>query len=698
MPQGQQFLVHYVRGDTNRSTPCYQANNGVVDFRNMPEGAAILHFKKGKGKLPNGRSSYAPKYIQLKVDEYFPRSARRTVGETQVDCSTVMQDATGSSGSGILISIFHMYGTTATMKVAVLIYRKEMLPLTFESLLGEDGQKAQQPAAAGGATAAAKEAQQKKEGEKVKTMSREEAKILLISLEALQDRRNREGASATGAFPELEKEVQRLENKRKTMVGTEGLANQVVSSRCKECIAAQFRALRMSHRANYIGTTAAYLRQMSLTHHYVSEETVKAMEDKERQDIMEKLRKGEHRLATTREKMKAIEEEQMVLQQSDSMDYMDQMIENIGKLEALQKQEKVLMASQAGLKEALASPPATKAALQVAGGEEGGQKLNPLQAEIEDIKNRINRLAEERSKLSKKVNHMNSVAITNVLIWARGKNAEEEAKPVIPTVDDLFDKPTPAPPPPSQEVTAEERQKLLDGFASLKGKKDEKKKKSDDSSASTSSSSSDNDDDDDDDDDDANGGFVPPGMSRNMFSSGFQEKRKKEEEDRRPNAAKNFFRDATDEERQRYGKQMSPEPEEEEDSAPPSSLPGMPAPNFGGGKMTAAQRRALDPTYDEMEDFSPGGGGSHLQLSDSVMAYTNEPLDQKANRWFSPHDGGRREAAESSSSSSSEKDDSDEDNAAPAAGGGNRYNFGSGDMDYQSFYSGKAPQQYNFGN
>lgn len=402
LPNGQQYTIMYHRGSTNRSTPCYTAQNGVINFAAMPEGAAVVHFKSGH----NG-ARFAPKYIRFMIEEYTRGMPRRLVGETEVDATEVLKGY-ANAGAGIITVVFRLYGTTAKMKVAVLAYPDHAPPLSFDGLIDP-------------ADAAAPEPPQT-----VKVMNRGEAMMILMGLETLLERRRTmEAAGTKTPASQEEKKLAALEERRKALVGSEGLATEVVKTRCEEIVAVQFTALARKYRNNFIGQTAAYLREMALRS---GEEFVK--EEDEEADVtttQEQLNRVNGSINDAKEQRQKLEEEQIALGRiQHKVDVTQELCANLDKVGALDAKLRLLEQSRDAL----------VAALQ----KQAAKKDTELSREVAAIKARVSALQGEQQQMRSKIAHMVSVASGHVVKWARSKNPPE---PDISTVKQTTSLPTP---------------------------------------------------------------------------------------------------------------------------------------------------------------------------------------------------------------------------------------------------------------
>lgn len=515
--ENQGYLIHFVRGETDRVSPTFVAKNGEIDFSKMPEGSAVLHFKSGND-VPG--CPYAAKLIQFEVSEYFPTAPRRTVGMTIVNCTPIIaKDPYLKSAQGLVTQKFRWNGTHyAEMTVAILVYAKGMGHLKFDPLIEEwkrKGKRNSESKKSLSPTSIKNQAKIQKEPPqgKLRVMAREEANTLLISLEALQERQSRSGQNSVGAFPELNAEIEKLEEKRKTLVGSEGLANKIIQTRCSGCLSAQFRELHYQFRGNFIGATAAYLRNMALMNHYVPNEeeiqeflksrttennTAKNGNEK-KSGQMQAIENTDKLLLGVLKEKERVEKKLNELQMSGNIEKcMPQILSNSSLLDKLEQDARVLENSKAELvkKAQAASTTATSSKRSSAPGAK--KDALPIESEITDINERIKVLNAKELESRKKINRMISVAITHIIAWARAKEKEEKSAPLPPCVDDLFSDPpisnSSAEDPSQTTQPQSERDALLNAFNNLGNESEQtpkhKKSDSDDSSSETSSSSS----------------------------------------------------------------------------------------------------------------------------------------------------------------------------------------------------------------
>lgn len=640
-----QYIIHYIRGDTNRSSPSFHAYNGRVDFSKMPEGAAVLHFKSNKMAIANRANNfYAPKYIDFRLDAYSSQGYRRTVGETRVDCSQVLKDP--SSGKGIMTAHFTIGASSrATIKVAILVYLRDMLPLSFDGLI-EDSKSPESSAtrpSAGGASGS---------NETVKTMLREEATTLLISLEALQDRRNRDGKTEAGTFPELEAEIQELEEKRRRLVGAEGLASQVVQARCHDCVEAQFYLLRHQHRAHYISVTAAFLRQLALKHKFNPDqlEVAHELSPAEKENIEKEIQKANDRITllkrTQDEKREIIDR----LQRSDNIEECFQrLLDCANEVESMENQIKLVEKTKA----ALVGKTTNKAVPKVS------VPPPPVQDELTEINSRISTLKESMPGLRKKINHMKSTAISHILAWGRAKNAEGgQLAQGTTNVDELFDKPVETVPPqlPSQDLHHEEP------VSAAKVERPQTSAPSRSTSSSSSSSSSSSGEDDDDDEP------PPPGLGPQMFDSGLPRGRISD-----PSFIPSFQTDFGDHRKNFFSSNRST-PKKKEMEEPANRIPSF--------DDYMKRQKASNPHYDPMDDFSPSTTWGLPNKSSDTL---NVAVGNQGNSFFSKHN-----SRSNSTSASDTGYGTYEANNPPM-----RYSFGSPEKENENMYIDSVPK-YRF--
>ncbi|KAK7196307.1 hypothetical protein NESM_000566800 [Novymonas esmeraldas] len=387
LPNGQQYTIMYHRGDTNRSTPCYTAQSGVINFAAMPEGAAVVHFKSGHGVR------FAAKFIRFMVEEYTRGMPRRLVGETEVDCTQVLKGYS-NSGSGIISVVFRLYGTTAKMKVAVLVYPESAPPLSFDGLIDSADAAAAPPPPP----------------QTVKVMTRNEAMMILMGLEAMLERRRT--MEAEGQRPPQsreEKKLAELEERRKALVGSEGLATEVIRARCEEVVAAQYTALARKHRNNFIGQTAAYLREMAITS---GEDFAGDDAAGNESTALEQLNRVNRSIEDVQEQLKKLEQEQTALGRiQHKVDVTAELCANLDKVTALQQKTQLLQQSRTALTEAVRK--------------QAAKKDTPLAREVAAINARIAALTAEQQQMKPKIEHMVGVAASHAVKWARSKNPPE---------------------------------------------------------------------------------------------------------------------------------------------------------------------------------------------------------------------------------------------------------------------------------
>ncbi|EKF98174.1 hypothetical protein TCSYLVIO_010932 [Trypanosoma cruzi] len=381
---GRQYTISYRRGETSRSTPCYIAEGGAVDFSTMPEGAAIVHFKSGGAR-------FLPKWITFRLEEYIRGRPRRMIGETQLDCAELLglRSITASARRRV---IFSVYGASAQMVVALLVYPANHPALSFgdiASTTGSDGQR-----------------NKTKNGE-VKRMTRGEAMTLLISLEAMLERRRKE--EPKGKEPSnLERCLAELEERRRSLTGVDGMATAVVKKRAEDVVAAQFLALSRKYRANYAGEVAAYLRQLAVTSGLPLTADISEEASPDVEGARERLQRINARIDTLSGQVRKLEEEQLSLgRQQNRTDMKDELCGITNKMEALQSQIQLLLKTRTALEETIRGK---------------GPDGTPIGREVHDIRQRIRALTEEEAKLREQVRRMMNVASIHVLKWARSKN------------------------------------------------------------------------------------------------------------------------------------------------------------------------------------------------------------------------------------------------------------------------------------
>ncbi|EKF27080.1 hypothetical protein MOQ_009206 [Trypanosoma cruzi marinkellei] len=381
---GRQYTISYRRGETSRSTPCYIAEGGAVDFSTMPEGAAIVHFKSGGAR-------FLPKWITFRLEEYIRGRPRKLIGETQLDCAELLglRSITASARRRV---IFSVYGTSAQMVVALLVYPANHPALSFgdiASTTGSDSQKSRT-----------------KTGE-VKRMTRGEAMTLLISLEAMLERRRNE--EPKGKEPSnVERRLAELEERRRSLTGVDGMATAVVKKRTEDVVAAQFIALSRKYRANYTGEVAAYLRQLAVTSGLPLTADISEEASPDAEGARERLQRINARIETLTDQVRKLEEEQLSIgRQQNRTDMKNELYGITNKMEAFQSQIQLLLKTRTALEETIRGK---------------GPDGTPVGREVQDIRQRLRTLAEEETKLREQVRRMMNVASTHVLKWARSKN------------------------------------------------------------------------------------------------------------------------------------------------------------------------------------------------------------------------------------------------------------------------------------
>ncbi|RNF08197.1 hypothetical protein TraAM80_03053 [Trypanosoma rangeli] len=427
---GRQYTVAYRRGETVRSSPCYIAGGGVVDFSLMPEGAAIVHFKSGAPR-------FMPKWITFRLEEYMRGQPRKVIGETQVDCAELLglHSITASAQRQME---FEINGTSAQMVVALLVYPEKHPPLSFRGVVPAIANDAQ----SGGA---------KNDG--VKRMTRGEAMTLLISLEAMLERRREGNPKKEDASP-LERRLAELEERRRSLSSVDGMAAAVVKQRVEGVVGAQFLALSRKYRDNYVGEVAAYLRQCAVTSGLslttdISEEAVTDTEG-----ARERLQRINTRIDDLMSQVRTLEEEQKSLARMQSRaDVTNELCAILNKVETLQSQINLLLKTRTALEDVIRGK---------------GMDATPVGREVQEIRQRLRTLTAEETQLQEQVRRMMNVTVTHVLKWARGKNP--------PTEDLSSDVATLFATGPSQaqwqktsskELSAEERRQLVEALSNV---------------------------------------------------------------------------------------------------------------------------------------------------------------------------------------------------------------------------------------
>ncbi|KAH9584066.1 hypothetical protein LSM04_006154 [Trypanosoma melophagium] len=397
LSNGQQYTITYRRGETYRSTPCYVADGGVVDFSAMPEGSAIVHFKTGGVR-------FHPKWITFRVEEYVRGHPRKTVAETQLDCAAVLGVHNTTAAATRRVS-FDMYGSPAVMVVAILLYPEGHPPLSFAGLLNSNSNSNSRSGEGRRLRAA---------GGEVKKFTRGEAMTLLISLETMLERRRAEaavgGSAGTAQMMEspLQKRVAELEERRRCITGVEGMATTVVTKRVVDLVAAQFIALSRKYRANYVGEVAAYLRQMAVTNGVPLTADISAEAAPDAEGARERLQRINARIDTLVEQTRKLEEEREALARLQGRaDVTNEMCAILTRVETLQSQMQLLIKSRVALEDAVRA---------------NGFNDTPVGREVQEIRARIKFLAGEEEQLQGRIRRMTAVAATHVLRWARSKN------------------------------------------------------------------------------------------------------------------------------------------------------------------------------------------------------------------------------------------------------------------------------------
>ncbi|KEG12925.1 hypothetical protein DQ04_01331120 [Trypanosoma grayi] len=444
MPNGQQYTITYRRGETYRSTPCYIAEDGVVNFSPMPEGAAILHFKSGGPR-------FLPKWITFRVEEYTRGRPRKPVGETQLDCSEVLglRSITASATRRVT---FDMYGTPAQMVVAVLLYPEGHAALSFGNLLQSSSASSSPPVGTAGKARQQQQQQQNLRGNgEIKHMARGEAMTLLISLEAMLERRRAESAAGKSDESPLQRRLAELEERRRALTGVEGMATTVVTQRVEDVVSAQFLALSRMCRANYVGEVAAYLRQVAVTSgvpltYDISEDAIADTES-----ARERLQRINARIDTLMQQVRKLEEEQEALgRMQGRADVTNELCAILTKVETLQSQIQLLIRSRVSLEDVVRGK---------------GIGSTPIGCEVKEIRDRLRTLTSEEQELRERIRRMTAVAAKHVLKWARGKNPPIED--VRTDLSTLFAQAPAMPATVQKEVNAEQRRQIMEALANV---------------------------------------------------------------------------------------------------------------------------------------------------------------------------------------------------------------------------------------
>ncbi|EPY20945.1 hypothetical protein STCU_08765, partial [Strigomonas culicis] len=336
--------------------------------------------------------------------------------------------------AGILEKQFTLYGLPAKLRIALLAYPDSAAPLSFDGLIDTN---------AAPARAAPKGV--------VKTMARGEAMTLLISLETMLERRGAAGTQAPTT--RVERQLRELEERRKQLTGTEGLAATVVRERAEHCIAAQYVALAHKLRGNYVGETGAYLREMALRSGVLLSEEQPGGDPGA---LRGQLRQTELRLEELRAQQHQLEEDQLALGRiQHKTDVTAELCANLEKVATVGTQIKTLEQQQRALAEATQRAPAA---------------ATPLSQEVQRIDARVAALATEREQLQAKVRHMSGVAATHVLAWARSKNPPEESRRPADRrgVDDLFPGGGKDAEGPRDVLQEQQRKEILNAFKDLR--------------------------------------------------------------------------------------------------------------------------------------------------------------------------------------------------------------------------------------
>ncbi|KAH8607979.1 hypothetical protein ERJ75_001319000 [Trypanosoma vivax] len=399
LTQGQQYTITYRRGETYRSTPCYMASTGFVDFSAMPEGSALVHFK-------NGGLRFLPKWITLRVEEYTRSRARKGVGETKVDCAEVLGLYERAAAAKRRVN-FNLYGTAAAMTIGLLVYPETHAPLSFSSIIPQpqSGDVAQQSGSA-------------MSDPDLKRLSNRDAVALLLKLEGLLERRRVDEVHRRSEMSPLELRVSELEERRRSFSSVEGMATQVVEKRTSGLAAMRFMVLSRKWRSNYTGDVAAYLRQIAVASGvpltadispYLSAFATDGVIDPE--TARARLQRIDDRIKLLSEQGQQLELEKLKLMDSQGQMGRNNFSEALQgvqtKISALESQKKLLMRSR---------DPLEKVSVCLT------EDSSPLAREVREIGARIQALTAEESRLRESVASMTAVAVNHVLKWARGKN------------------------------------------------------------------------------------------------------------------------------------------------------------------------------------------------------------------------------------------------------------------------------------
>ncbi|ORC86819.1 uncharacterized protein TM35_000251150 [Trypanosoma theileri] len=436
LPNGQQYTITYRRRETCRSTPCYAADGGVVDFSSMPEGSAIVHFKPGGVR-------FHPKWITFRIEEFVRGQPRKTVAETQLDCAAVLGVHNITAATTRRVS-FDMYGTPAVMVVALLVYPNGHPPLSFAGIVPDKNS-----ARAGGEG----ERRLRAGGGEVKKFTRGEAMTLLISLETMLERRRAETAAGGSAQAEspLQRRVAELEERRRCITGVEGMATTVVTKRVVDLVAAQFVALSRKYRGNYVGEVAAYLRQMAVASGIPLTADISTETTLDVEAARERLQRINGRIDTLVEQTRKLEEEREALGRLQGRaDVTNEVCAILTKLETLQSQMQLLIKSRVALEDAVRG---------------NGFNDTPVGREVQEIRARIKLLAGEEEQLQGRIRRMTAVAATHVLKWARSKNPPKED--VRADFSSLFAPITQQEKDIQKDLTTEQRQKIMEALSNV---------------------------------------------------------------------------------------------------------------------------------------------------------------------------------------------------------------------------------------
>ncbi|CBH13409.1 hypothetical protein, conserved [Trypanosoma brucei gambiense DAL972] len=410
LTKGQQYTITYRRGETFRSTPCYVADNNYVDFSPMPEGSAVVHFKSGGLR-------FLPKWINIRVEEYIRGRARKAVGETRVDCAGVLGASSKTAATTVSVS-FSLHGSPAKMTVALLVYPEKHAPLSFNNIIP-------QPSGGNRDGRGVDETATGSRGH-VKRMATDDVVTLLLALEGLAERRRANIAQGIDKDSPLKARIAELEEKRRAFSGVEGMAQGVVQSRTVDLISAQYLALSQTHRANFTGHVAAYLRQLAAStgvpvtldiSRYTGATIGRGGSSSTVDATQERLQRMQSRIEMLSQQIKKLEGEKTCLDIEQSLSRSQGSAEELkaitAKIESLTSQRQLLQRSCATIEGAGVKP-------------SGSYDHTPVVHEVIGIRARILALSKEEEQLREKVLRMSNVTVGHVLRWARSKDPPME--------------------------------------------------------------------------------------------------------------------------------------------------------------------------------------------------------------------------------------------------------------------------------